>query len=217
MPVPPNKIKSYSGTNNAALGQLRTSSLDELSGQFDWSAPARSFLTPRATFQTVLQSLINHGYWFDATNLLAHALPQREAVWWAAAVCDAYMGRIHLSEPDRVVQKALLELARDWVTDPSDEARMAVHTAGEAVANRLPAYWVGMAVFWSMGNITPDAGVITAPPPYLYARGVSAAVDLSASLTITERELFYAEALGRGIHVASGGDGNTVATLQTGR
>jgi hypothetical protein len=70
-----------------------------------------------------------------------------------------------------------------------------------------------MAVFWSMGNITPDAGVVTEPPPGLYAKGVSAAIDLAASLAILEREGFYAASLGRGIHVATGGDGKFIARL----
>lgn len=209
----PDKINTDSGTNKSSLGRLRTHSLEELSAQFDWSEPAESFLTARATFETVLQSLINHGYWFDAASMLAHALPQRESVWWAAAVCDEYMVRVQLEEPSREQQAAVLKLARAWVGDPVDEQRMTVYEAASSIPNRMPAHWVGMAVFWSMGNITPDAGIVTLPPPHLYARGVSAAIDLAASLSIAEREPFYEESLGRGIDIASGGDGTKIAKL----
>ena len=194
------------------LGKLRTHSLDELCTQFEWSSSASSFLTPRATFRTVLQSLINHQYWFDAATLLSHAMPQREAVWWAARVCDDYLEANPDEGPGRAGETQVLELSRVWVGDPQEENRMAAYAAAMAIPNRVPAHWVGMSVFWATGNITPDAGVVTPPPPYLYARGVSAAIDLAANLTVHARDELYGNALGRGIDIASGGDGDRIAS-----
>jgi len=207
------KDKPVSAAGAVQLHKLRKDSLEELCKNFEWSRPVNDFLTPRATFQTLLQSLSNHGYWFDAVTLLAHALPQREAVWWAARVCDDYLIVVEMDEAQREIERAVLALARDWVREPEDEMRLAVHALAVQLANRLPSHWTGMSVFWATGNITPDTGVSTPPPPYLYARGVSAAIDLAASLAIQGREELYARAVGRGLDVASGGDGERVITL----
>lgn len=195
------------------LGKLRTQSLDELCPQFEWSESVQSFLTPRATFRTVLQSLINHQYWFDGVTLLAHAMPQREAVWWGARVCDDYLRENELPEDARQAQEAVLASARKWVSEPEEGNRMAAFVAANSVPNRTPGHWVGMSVFWATGNITPDAGVITPPPPYLYARGVSAAIDLAANLTVHARDELYGAALGRGLDIAAGGDGERILRL----
>ena len=209
------KNKSYSDTIKPLLGKLRTQSLDVLCSQFEWSRPVSSFLTPRATFQTLLQSLINHDYWFDAVTLLSHAMPQREAVWWGARVCDDYLAVSQIDPATRQEEEAILKAARLWVSEPEEANRMAVYAAATSVPNRVPSHWVGMAVFWATGNITPDAGVITPPPPYLYARGISAAIDLAASLTMHARAELYEKAIGRGIDIASGGNGESVVTLRT--
>lgn len=210
----PDHNKKHSDTNKRPFSKLRSVSLDELCQNFEWSRSVNSFLTPRATFETVLQSLINHKYWFDAVTLLAHALPQREAVWWGARVCAEYMEVCGLAEGPREAEERILEAARRWVAEPDENARMAAYSAASGIENRLPSHWVGMAVFWATGNITPDAGVITPPPPYLYARGISAAIDLAASLAIRSRDLLYENALGRGIDIARGGDGESIHGLK---
>jgi hypothetical protein len=174
-----------------------------------------SFLTPRATFQTLLQSLVNHGHWFDAVTLMAHAMPHREAIWWGARVCDDYLAENDLDKASRQQEETILKAARLWVSEPEEVNRMASYAAATAVPNRVPSHWVGMGVFWATGNITPDAGVVTPPPPYLYARGVSAAIDLAASLTPHARIELYEKAIGRGIDIASGGDGESVLSLKT--
>jgi hypothetical protein len=195
------------------LAKLREDSVQALSTQFEWSQATASFVTPRATIRTVLQSLINHGYWFDAATLLAHAMPQREAAWWATRVCQEYLDENGIEGPERAEQEAVLAVCREWVVDPLEEARMATYRAAMAIPNRVPAHWAGMAVFWATGNITPDSGVITPPPPYLYARGVSAAIDLAANLTFHARDEAYGDALGRGVDIASGGDGEKTLRL----
>jgi hypothetical protein len=213
----PEERKKHSDTNKKAFSKLRTLSLDELCQHFEWSRSVSSFVTPRATFGTVLQSLLNHECWFDAASLLSHAMPQREAIWWGARVCDDYLSQNKMDDASRKEEEQVLAAARLWVTEPEDDNRMATHAAAAGIPNRVPSHWVGMAVFWAAGNITPDAGVVTPPPPYLYARGVSAAIDLAASLTIPEREKMYQIALGRGLDIASGGDGETIAKLQIAR
>ncbi|MEM8941037.1 MAG: hypothetical protein AAGC91_02715 [Pseudomonadota bacterium] len=187
------------------LSGLRSRNLNELAAQIDWSDSAAGFLTERATFETVLQSVINHDLWFDALSLLAHALAPRQSIWWAYSVCCQWYEVGHATKDDTAT--SLLDLTRTWVIEPDDETRLKLHDLALAIPNRSPAHWIGMSVFWSTGNITPDAGVVTAPPPYLYARGVSACIDLAASLAGLSRQEVYLGALAAGIDLAGGGEG----------
>ena len=173
----------------------------------DGSDELRGFLTPNATFETLLQSLINHEHWFDAVSLLAHGMPPRSSIWWAALVCASRLKSVDPADPLLSHQVQVIELARQWVMEPADDIRDAVHRTTSEIPNSLPAYWAGMSVFWATGNITPEAGVVTQPPPYLYARAVSAAIDLAANLAVLDRIKVYELALASGIDIASGGSG----------
>ncbi|MEM6483557.1 MAG: hypothetical protein AAF662_01040 [Pseudomonadota bacterium] len=195
------------------LSGLRTRDLNELSAQIDWSESAAGFVTERATYETVLQSIINHDLWFDALNLLSHALGPRQAVWWAYSVCCQWYEDGHAPKEEAATD--LLELTRAWVIEPEEEVRIKLHDLALKLPNRSPVHWLGMSVFWSTGNITPEAGVVTAPPPFLYARGVSASIDLAASLAGLSRQTVYLSALAAGIDLANGGDGKVRSTKES--
>ena len=189
-----------------SLKSLRKESLHELVAHFDLSAPAAGFVTPRASIQTVLASLLNHNHFFDAATLLAHALPKRRAVWWAASAASWHAKAYPVaSEPKALVA---IKSAQAWVMEPEEDYRIAAHRASLLVSPRAPAHWAAMSVFWSAGNITPGSGVTTAPPPFLYARGVAAAIDLAANLSGLERESSYRHLLAQGVDIAAGGDGS---------
>jgi hypothetical protein len=196
---------------NDAFIQLRLRDCAELCAQMDGSDEVQGFITPHATFETLLQSLINHEYWFDAVSLLAHAMPPRSSIWWAAIVCDERLKLEDTKDPLVIAQVQTTTLAKQWVVTPEEDIRQAVHRATTRLKNSLPAHWVGMAVFWATGNITPEAGVVTPPPPYLYARGVSAALDLCASLAGEHRLAVFEDAILRGMDIAAGGSGDTAA------
>ena len=190
------------------LVMAKCESLPDLLKSMDMTPAIQSFLTPNATLQTMLQSLCNHGHHFEAATILAHALPKREAIWWASLVArdHALRNGATTEAEDRVVVAA-----QHWVNQPDEPARVAAHRSALLAGNRVPAYWLGMAVFWSMGNITPDSGVVTPPPPQLYARAVAAVMDMAASLGgVAGREATYELSLSRGIHIAAGGNGELV-------
>lgn len=187
-----------------AFSRLRMRSLPDLCTQMDASSEVRGFITPNASFETLLQSLINHEHWFDAASLLAHGMPARSSIWWGCQVCTRFLP---VEEAPAAEQREVLELCRKWVIEPEDETRMATFRASTGIPNNSAAHWIGMAVFWATGNITPDAGVVTQPPPYLYARGVAAGIDLAANLSGHERGIVYEYALASGMDVACGGSG----------
>ena len=176
------------------------------------SEEAAGFVTPSASFETVLQSLLNHEHWFDSLSLLAHALAPRQAIWWGGLVCGYGSDQGLITQDPEAA--ALLLRVREWVMHPTEERRADIHDRGIALSSRAPAHWVAMAVFWSTGNITPDAGVVTPPPPYLYARGVIAAIDLAASLSGMARVSVYEHAIGMGIDIANGGSGDSATASE---
>jgi hypothetical protein len=193
--------------SSMSLDRLRSTDLSELCGQIEWSDAARDFATPNSSFTTVLQSLINHAYWIDAVSLLALALPPRASIWWGAVVCSNFLQSEVADEKTADQQQKLLAYVRQWVVEPEEGFRQSAYEAAAAMPNRVPSHWMGMAVFWATGNITPDAGVVTPPPASLYARAVSAGITIAAALSGPTRDEVFEAAVRAGIDIACGGDG----------
>lgn len=111
----------------------------------------------------------------DATRLLAHALPRREAIGWAL-VCSR---QAHGRQPTHSVEAALSSSA-DWLLNPGETRRLAAMKSAEAAGLETPAGRVCAAVFLSF----PDFGL---PMPHRMpsknyaAIGVAAAVLCSAT------------------------------------
>lgn len=184
------------------LKRIRTDSLANLCRHFEWSEKVSAFVTPNATVLTVFNSLLNHKYWFDAATLMAHALPKREAVWWATLATKDYLA--FAAAETVAIEQATIIAVQQWLAKPEDSLRLAAHAAGQRAGNRLPSYWAAMAAFWSTGNITPEVGVVTPPPPFLYARAVAACLDMGASLAGVKRDECYQKWLGMGLTIAEG-------------
>jgi hypothetical protein len=194
-------------TDFPILDLLRTQQASELCSHFEPSPAARELLavTPNASF--LLESLIARQLWRDAALMLAHGLQKRAAVWWACSVCREQLLTIEFSS-SVASELAAIDCAERWVRDPQERYRQAACEAGAAAGSRAPAHWAAMAAFWATGNMTPDTGVVTSPPPFLYARAVVSAVEFAAARKGKQRDDFFRAALRRGISLASGGDGS---------
>ena len=190
-------------TAQRQLTRLRSEDAFEICRYFEPTSAIQSFLTPNITSSLLIHSLTNNHHWFDAANVIAHSLQIRASLWWACLICRDHV--VHASDPSSL--NTLILMIEDWVKEPSEEKRLTVFQRANLLGNRSPGYWAGMATFWSMGNITPGSGIETPPPPYMYAKGVAACIDLAASLAISEREPFYRNSLARGIDLAAGGNG----------
>lgn len=198
--------------NTLHLNRLRTQLAAELCSHFETSIAARKLLDSCADASSFLISLIAQQLWSDAVLLLAHGLQKRSAVWWACQVCRDQLQMQSVRQSDnQAYELAALDLTERWVRDPQEKYRLAACQAGVAAGNRSPAHWAAMAAFWSTGSMTPDAGVATPAPPFLYARAVASALDFAGARCGTQRDAFYRDALRRGIGLASGGDGTQPA------
>ncbi|MDD1617430.1 MAG: secreted protein, partial [Methylococcaceae bacterium NSP1-2] len=62
-----------------------------------------------------IQQLVDKKFYTDAVKVLAHALPKREATWWAC-LC----ARKTLTEKSLATENKAIELAEAWVYKPSE-------------------------------------------------------------------------------------------------
>ncbi len=134
--------------------------------------------------QEVVSALAQVGFGIEATRVLAHALPKREAVWWAC-MCAAHTAPPDLPEADRKVR----ELAENWVRQQNmDFARAAMEEAKRA-GFQSPEAWAGVSAFWSGDSLAPAAALTVPPPPHLTGVAVAGAVALASVRTDASRQL----------------------------
>lgn len=167
---------------------------------------ASALLQDQPSTVDYLNQLIALKLYPDAVKFLAHALPKREATWWAC-LC----ARNTLTEKTPTNEIKAIELAEAWVYKPIEDNRKPTLTAAEATEYKTAASWAAIAAFWSGDDISPTPQAVVPPAEKLYAKAVIGAVMLAAtqgeaSQVNNKYQLF----LQQGINIASGGDGRSV-------
>lgn len=192
--------------------RTRNLPLSQLCLHFAPSRDARRLLQPDSTVAQQLQAFCNNALWFDAVQLLAHLLHKRAAIWWAWLVCAELQTRAEIH------QDAVLVAVQRWLHEPTDTHRMQVQQGASACDNRDPRYWLALAVHWCTADVSTDTDA-PAVTPFLYARGVAAAIDIAAAQknATKAREDFYREILQRGIIIAAGDSDRTAVKSQPAR
>ena len=126
-------------------GKLRDLSPGDLQRCLQLPEAHLALLTDAPASATLLDELVERDLLAEATRLLAHALPEREAVWWA---CRCVEHAVPLaSQPAE--QVAALAAAENWVRRPDDATRMQAHLAAAKAGYRTPAAWTAQAAFAS--------------------------------------------------------------------
>ncbi len=153
-------------------------------------------MTPRE-FLDILTAKQLHA---DAVKFLCHALPKREAVWWACLCAEVILG----AEPAPAAAAAV-GAARSWVIDPTDENRRSAFTAAEAAKIATPAGCAALAAFLSGGSLAPPNLTAVPPAEHLTADLVAASLALAAVITEPEKaSQKYASFITLGLEVAEG-------------
>jgi hypothetical protein len=172
----------------------------EVAALFPLSEEARKLLQDNLTVLTYLYALMKNHFYLDAVRLLAHALPKREAVWWACLCARSVSG----DNPPSPVAVAL-EAAEKWVVDPSEENRRPALAAAAAAEFSTPAGCAALAAFWSSGSLAPPGVPVIPPGETLTAQGAANAVLLAAVATEPEKAPDrYVRFLTEGVRVANG-------------
>jgi hypothetical protein len=165
------------------MDKLSQAPLAELLGRCDLPGAAATVVANAADAPAAIEVLARHGFLIEAARLFAHALPKREAVWWAC------MCALHTAPPTLAAADAQArEHAELWVRNQQDETRRAAMAAAQTAGFQSPEAWAGVAAFWSGDSIAPLANTAIPPPAHLTGVAVSGAVALASVRAKPERQ-----------------------------
>ena len=155
----------------------------------------------------LLDKLEAAGFLLEASRVIAHGLPHREAVWWAC-MCAAHTAPPDLPPPDRQAR----ESAETWVRQQSDKVRRAAMQLAETAAFGTPEAWAAVAAFWSGDSMSPEGQPAVPPAPHLAGTAVAGAVALAAVRgDPTRQPARLKRFLESGRNIAAGGPGRLPA------
>ena len=111
----------------------------------------------------------------DAVRFIAHALPKREAVWWAWVCARRAAGE---NPPPKI--KAALDATEKWIAQPNEDNRRLAMAAAQKAELGTAAGCAGLAAFFSGGSLAPPDAPPVPPGEFLAAKAVSGAVIFAA-------------------------------------
>ncbi|MGF1717836.1 DUF6931 family protein [Photobacterium chitinilyticum] len=149
----------------------------------------------------LIDAAIKAEFFSDTAIFIAHALPVREAVWWACCCAD----QRNDWSPD---EANAIRAAKAWVHTPDETSRRFAEQMAEQAQLQTGAGWVAQAAFWSGGSMIAAGEPVVPPPEYLYSHAVAGAVNLCAVLPDgLSAKSRYAQYFKIGLHIAQGGNG----------
>ncbi len=141
----------------------------------EMTEPAVALMEPQMHPLDYVALLMEKKLYPDAVRFLAHALPKREAVWWAWMCARRVVGE---NPPPKI--KAALAATEKWIAQPNDENRRAAMDAAEKADIGTPAGCAGLGAFFSGDSLAPAGQPPVPPGEYLTAKAVSGAVLFAA-------------------------------------
>jgi hypothetical protein len=186
------------------INKLSAAQLEEVLARCDLPPEARPCIAGVGDITAVIELLARHDFLIEAARLFAHALPKREAVWWAC-MCAVHTAPAQIGEPDRKAR----ELAEEWVRGQTDTLRRHAMREAENAGFQSPEAWAGVAAFWSGDSLAPpDAQMKVPPPGHLTGVAVAGAVTLAAvRVNPAAKDQRLQRFLGSAREIAAGGAG----------
>ncbi len=143
----------------------------EICTAFQLDADAQSMLTETITPRAFVERLVERELWSDALRFMAHALPKREAVWWACQCVRSAAGPAVVGK-----DAAAIAAAEAWVKEPTEEHRVAAMRGAEGTRHDTAAGWAAAAAAWSGGSLTAPELPVVPPGPWLTAQAAFGAI-----------------------------------------
>ncbi len=171
MPPPP----PLPTPNAGKLVKLHGARLADLVPLLFLTEPAASLVAQCDDAVAALQALEAANLLTEAARLTAHALPKREAVWWAC-MCARHTTPAPMPPAD---QRAL-EDAEAWVFKGEDLLRRRAFEHAQESNFATPEAWAGVAAFWSGDSMSPLGQAPVPPAPHLAGTAVAGSVLLAA-------------------------------------
>jgi hypothetical protein len=171
----------------------------EVCSKLELTEESVKLLESPVTPSQFMTGLIQARSFVDAVKYLAHALNTEDAIMWAGLCVRSGLGEA-VSKP---ISDALM--AAEACLNQSNEANQRLAEAAAAKLNndKSGAEFVGLAAFWSGGNMAPEGLPPVETPPGLVATAASCAVMLAATNGEPEKTAErYKTFLSRGILIA---------------
>ncbi|HEX9108152.1 MAG TPA: hypothetical protein VF832_13005 [Longimicrobiales bacterium] len=120
-------------------------------------------------------ALLEAEQYAGAVAFLAHALPRREAIWWAWTCAR------RTTPPERSpALQAALDATERWLAQPADSNRRPLLDIARAADLGTPAGCAALAGFFTGGSIAPPENPDVPPPEFATARAVAGSITLAA-------------------------------------
>jgi hypothetical protein len=146
------------------------------------SDEAKALLRDDLSPSRYVDLLENEKLFKDAVFFLGYGLPPSIGIRWGCRCCR------ELLTPEQIEKtKPSLEAAEAWVESPSDEARRAARDAAEKDGIKSPADFLGMAVFFSGGSVTPPNAPEAPPPPYVAQKMTASSIQIAVLTNTPEK------------------------------
>lgn len=182
--------------------KLKAAAIKTVLERAELTPDAAKVVEGRADVPAALAALLDAGLLNDAARLVAHALPKREAVWWAC-MC----ARATETEPPPADAESLAA-AEAWVRKPEEPHRRQAMAKAEAAGFRSPEAWAAIGAFWSGGSMAPEGQPVVPPGDHLTGLAVAGAVALAAVRKHPEKADATLRAfLAGAVDIAGGGAG----------
>ena len=171
--------------------------------RLELDAEGSAIIAGKPDAAAAMSALADAGRLPEAVRLAAHALPKREAVWWAC-MCARAVPDPSVADHDL---KALAA-AEAWVRRPDEASRRAAMAAAEATKMQSPEAWAAVGAFWSGGSMSPEGQPAVPPAEHLTGVAIAGAVVLAAVRRSPERaDARFALFLSSARDIAAGGGG----------
>lgn len=170
-------------TNPAAPWPVRsTLALCEAAEVSEDATKLLTATTAEPTQRVFVATLVERELFADAIAILAHALPRREAVWWAWVCARKVSGP---TPPSKI--QAALDATERWIVQPSEENRRQAMQFGEAADFGTPAGAAALSAFFSGGSLSPIDAPPVPPTEFLTAKAVAGSVTMAAVIAEPEK------------------------------
>jgi hypothetical protein len=154
--------------------KLKAAEIKTVLARAELSPDAQTIAAGCPDVPAAIDALTRAGLVTDAARMVAHALPKREAVWWACMCARA-------TEPAPPPADAeALTAAESWVRKPEEPNRRQAMAKAEAAGFRTPEAWAAIGAFWSGGSMAPEGQPVVPPGDHLTGLAVAGAVSLAA-------------------------------------
>lgn len=168
------------------------------------TAEAAAVLAGCTETTEALGRLERAGFLAEAARLVAHALPAREAVWWACA-CSRHTAS---SSTSPEAEATICNATEEWVRRQTDAQRRTAMKEAETSNFQSPEAWAAVAAFWSGDTMAPPDVPKVPPQAHFPGLAVAGAVALSAVRgSALNREARLRTFLASAKDIAAGGAG----------